>query len=47
MRTGGASLKLPNRARNGELERVVVEYEDRLARFGLGYVRRFLEASLG
>lgn len=37
-------VKLLNRAKNGELERVVVEYEDRLARFGLGYVRRFLEA---
>ncbi len=36
-------VKLLNRAKNGELERVVVEYEDRLARFGLGYIRRFLE----
>ena len=37
-------LKILNRAKNGELERVVVAYEDRLARFGLGYIRRFLEA---
>lgn len=37
-------IKILNRAKNGELERVVVEYEDRLARFGLGYIRRFLEA---
>ena len=37
-------LKVLNRAKNGELERVVVEYEDRLARFGLEYIRRFLEA---
>jgi len=37
-------VKILNRAKNGELERVVVEYEDRLARFGLGYIRRFLEA---
>ncbi len=36
--------KFLNRAKSGELERVVVEYEDRLARFGLGYTRRFLEA---
>lgn len=36
--------RLLNRAKNSELERVVVEYEDRLARFGLGYIRRFLEA---
>jgi predicted site-specific integrase-resolvase len=36
--------KILNRAKSGELERVVVEYEDRLARFGLGYIRRFLEA---
>ncbi len=36
--------KILNRAKSGELERVVVEYEDRLARFGLGYTRRFLEA---
>ena len=28
-----------NRARRGELDRVVVEYEDRLARFGLGYLQ--------
>ena len=33
-----------NRARRGELDRVVVEYEDRLARFGLGYLRAFLQA---
>ncbi|GAA6756965.1 IS607-like element ISTko1 family transposase [Thermus thalpophilus] len=33
-----------NRAKKGELERVVVAYEDRLARFGVGYIRRFLEA---
>jgi putative resolvase len=37
-------VKILNRAKSGELERVVVEYEDRLARFGLGYIRRFLEA---
>lgn len=37
-------IKILNRAKNGELERVVVEYEDRLARFGLGYIRRFLNA---
>ena len=37
-------LKVLNRAKNGELERVVVECEDRLARFGLEYIRRFLEA---
>ncbi len=37
-------IQILNRAKNGELERVVVEYEDRLARFGLGYIRRFLEA---
>jgi len=36
--------KILNRANSGELERVVVEYEDRLARFGLGYIRRFLDA---
>jgi putative resolvase len=36
--------KILNWAKSGELERVVVEYEDRLARFGLGYIRRFLEA---
>ena len=37
-------LKVLNRARRGELDRVVVEYEDRLARFGLGYLRAFLQA---
>ncbi len=37
-------VKLLNRAKKGELDRVVVEYEDRLAWFGLGYIRRFLEA---
>jgi len=37
-------VKILNRAKRGEIDRVVVEYEDRLARFGLGYIKRFLEA---
>jgi putative resolvase len=43
-REAAGLVKILNRAKSGELERVVVEYEDRLARFGLGYIRRFLEA---
>ncbi len=37
-------LKVLNRVKRGEVEAVVVEYEDRLARFGLEYLRLYLEA---
>jgi putative resolvase len=37
-------LKVLNRVKRGEVEAVVVEYEDRLARFGVDYLRAYLEA---
>lgn len=36
--------KVLNRVKRGEVEAVVVEYEDRLARFGLEYLKAYLEA---
>ena len=36
--------RLLNRIRKGEVDRVVVEYPDRLARFGLGYLKSYFEA---
>ncbi len=35
--------KLLNKVRNGEVERVVIECEDRLARFGFKYLKRYIE----
>ncbi|AAM23953.1 putative resolvase [Caldanaerobacter subterraneus subsp. tengcongensis MB4] len=39
-------LKLLNKIKRGEVEKVVVEYPDRLARFGFEYLKFFME-SLG
>ncbi|AAM23967.1 IS607 family transposase [Caldanaerobacter subterraneus] len=39
-------LKLLNKVKRGEVEKVVVEYPDRLARFGFEYLKFFME-SLG
>jgi len=36
--------RLLNRIRKGEVDRIVVEYPDRLARFGLGYLKSYFEA---
>jgi predicted site-specific integrase-resolvase len=36
--------KLLNMVKKGEVERVVVEYPDRLARFGFQYLRNFFDA---
>ncbi len=37
-------LKLLNKIRRGEVEKVVVEYPDRLARFGFEYLKFFMES---
>ncbi|MBX6424130.1 IS607 family transposase [Thermosulfurimonas sp. F29] len=36
--------KLLNRVKNGRVEKVVVEYPDRLARFGFNYLKAFFES---
>jgi len=36
--------KLLNMVERGEVERVVIEYPDRLARFGFNYLKKFLSA---
>ena len=36
--------KLLNMVERGEVERVVIEYPDRLARFGFSYLKKFLSA---
>ncbi|MDI3540855.1 MAG: putative resolvase [Thermosediminibacterales bacterium] len=38
-------LKLLNKIKRGEVEKVVVEYPDRLARFGFKYLKFFIESS--
>lgn len=37
-------LKLLNKIKRGEVEKVVVEYPDRLARFGFEYLKFFMES---
>lgn len=36
--------KLLNRVKNGKVEKVVIEYPDRLARFGFNYLKAFFES---
>ncbi|AAM24871.1 putative site-specific integrase-resolvase [Caldanaerobacter subterraneus subsp. tengcongensis MB4] len=37
-------LKLLNKIKRGEVEKVVIEYPDRLARFGFEYIKFFMES---
>ncbi len=37
-------MKLLNKIKRGEVEKVVIEYPDRLARFGFEYLKFFMES---
>ncbi|EGD49911.1 site-specific integrase-resolvase, partial [Thermoanaerobacter ethanolicus JW 200] len=37
-------LKLLNKIKRGEVEKVVIEYPDRLTRFGFEYLKFFMES---